>query len=159
MKNYYLNLSILPLDLETDLREKFLSQPSNTEQLDKDLNWLYRMSLTQSKIKNIECSLKCFYKLLDQNIDIHLKQHVKIGDSIWALNKQDATELAKHFDNFITNNMIQIKSDLSNLIYTFEIKTVDEIVKEFEQHLKIMKEYIKTIDDGTLLVVSKHNMA
>lgn len=150
MKNFNLTLTLIPNTEKSKIHANV-----DTDSLENpDTNsWLHKKSLSTKAIKNYKCVIDCIFKIIQDNLDQDAFNQIKISENILCIDQSNAEQILAITSDFTNQYKLAIQKELSRLIYTYELKTTPEILKEIGNHIKTLNDYLRLSNENFCLVV------
>ena len=151
MKNFNLTLAIVP---STEINT--INNTTNSSLLNSE-EWLRKKSLSTKTIKNYKSIIDCITSIIKDNIPYYLVGKIELKENLYFITSEHAPIILEIIDDFANKYKLAIQKDLSQIIYVYELKTFNEVIKEINSHLKILTDYLKQLhDDLALLIISEY---
>jgi len=150
MKNFNLTLAIINSSEKITFNNDFLKndyEPIISEE------WLRRKSLSTKTIKNYKTIVECIINIIKENLPPTIVNKIKLKENCYYITSEESAYLLNIIDDFTTKYKIIIQKELAQIIYIYEIKTLSEILKEINSHLKFLSDYLNELEDNRALLI------
>lgn len=147
MKNFNLTLVIIPSSERNSLNNE-----ENTSILSSE-EWLRKKSLSTKTIKNYKSIIDCITSIIKDNIPEHFVGKIEIKENLYYITTENAPAILQIIYDFTNKYKLIIQKDLAQILYVYELKTYNELVKEINNHLKILSDYLNLLHDNLALVI------
>ena len=147
MRNFNLTLAIIPSSERNSLNSE-----ENNSILSSD-EWLRKKSLSTKTIKNYKLIIDCITSIIKDNIPDHFVGKIEVKDNLYYITTENAPFILEIIDDFTSKYKLIIQKNLAQILYVYELKTYNEVVKEINNHLKILTDYLNLLHDNLALVI------